>query len=1150
MKNPPMQTYHAPHGDVLYMLDAKRFNLTALLKSGQYYLDETGLLVAPNGTRYRIPSGPPEGRKPLRPDRPNADGHVNINESDDVHSPVQQDSSKYANLKTQYGMLSLGTNYDQYNRTLFSHPTIPSHKLTPSPIPLHDPTTQAIELSAQVDWNVILLAVILSSISLACNLGLIVLLSWKPCCPNLGIKTADTTSREKKTMRQHSKRGRVFSEPSVMCSCTMDYTPQELNTSYHFVNTPQCSGAVWCEPSTECKPVNEFPLRQTQRLVNRQNHDQRSVRPRDSMHNRNFLRSNHLMTVNGKAVTSVSSRRADKSDQGSSSGGSWKVVLSDGIISDTTCDGESTEDSGNNSDAPFRTHGGYWKQNIPETNSFNRPKYYSNRKSMDTFMKDSLRTRKPPECLHRIRDSSHEQLTPIRSSCTTQSSCDERSSQSTVIPETNVTCSDLCANRIYAWHTLGIHIGLLGVVLSIIQLFTLCSALSCRMKLSSPETESKATLLSEIVCVLSTSLAADTILCARQYLISALLIVYWSTLSFSILCRLDETSQMSNVLVSLCMSDKQTDFPSVLGHTRKPPTRPKRQQRYAHLALMHSLPWALAAGTALLITFAIYTNKAPGNQHNAEANDYPKETDVKLNFFFGGLESLLVCRLSRDQLTMNKRNSKIDYEVTQNPPNILPPIERERNFNETWIPVFLLVLLPQLAHISICLVYSILLRSATRKQANSGMNGSICSSLGTVCFLIFMEFTSCAVPIIWTYLFLPSSFRHRSSVSYVNRVILLHLLVDPWLVACLLRLLSRHLNVSTVTVTTKQPIVTLRDRSVSQYSEMAQSISVDSSGANAPDPRFGLGPPIKQRKNTSSASPVRLSCLPIPRRMDSPVDINQSTLTSAHVFMSCFPNSNLLVSPLAMPSMEASTITETLSKPRLLVPITNAKLNVQTLESIGGSVVMPPFTNSSIGTKDVSGFTFRPNGNLNSIKYDATENFVSCSTHCQDTTITDVYPKLCPHHQQLLEQHIQPTPLQIATKFGSVPRLFAQRSNNVVGRPDIRLSELITSEGSSQAVTPSDLGNASGEQQGKCISHRQAVSQSTATAAVMAAAAAAVAAQTGTMNRSSIEMDGSVQLSTINSVHPLGCSYTHSDSQFSPKHATLTLNTNQPVVKQ
>ncbi|KAF6773126.1 hypothetical protein AHF37_07074 [Paragonimus kellicotti] len=932
-----MQPYHAPRGDVLYMLDAKRFNLTALLQSGQYYLDETGLLVAPNGTRYRIPSGPPEGRKPLRPDRPNSAGHVNINQPGDVHSPVQQDSSKYVNSKMQYGLPPSGTNYDQYNKTLFSYPKLQSLKSTPPPIPLLDTTTQAIELSTYVDWNVILLAVILSSISLACNLGLIVLLSWKPCCPNLSIKTADTTSKEKKIMRKHSKRGPVFSEPSVMCSCTVDYTPQELNTSYHLVNTAQCSTAVWFEPSTECKTVDESPLRQAQRLGNQRNYGQCPGSYRDSIHNRIAPKFNRSTAVNGKALNSTPSRRAEKSDQGSSSGGSWKMVLSDGIVSDTTYDEESTEDSGNNSDAPFRTRGSYWKQNIPQTHLPNRSKYYSDRKSTNTTIKDSILKHKPPECLHRIRDSTHEQLTPIRSNCTTHSSCDEESSQSATIPETNTMCSDLCANSIYVWHTLGIHIGILGVVLSIIQLFTLCSALSCRMKLISPEREPKATLLSEIVCVLSTSLAADTILCARQYLISALLIVYWSTLSFSILYRLNETSKISNVLVSLCMSDKQTDFPSTLVHTGKPSARPKRQQR------------------------------------------------------------------------------------------------------------------------------------------------------------------------------------HRPSVSYVNRGILLHLLVDPWLVACLLRLLSRHLNVSTVTVTTKQSTVALRDRSVSQYSEMAQSISVDSSGANASDPRFGLGLPSKQRQSASSASPVRLSCLPIARRMDSPVNINKPSLTSAHVFMSCFPNSNLLVSPLAMPNMEASTVMETLGKPRLLVPNTSSKLNVQTLDSIGGSVGMPSLVTSYLGTKEMSGFTFRPNGNLNPVKYDATKELGSCHTHCQDTPITDVYPKLCPHHQQLLEQHIQPTPLQMATKFGSVPRLFAQRSKQ--------------HDSSTRYQT------------------KQTVSQSTATAAVMAAAAAAVAAQTGTMNRSSIEMDGSVQLSTINSVHPLGGSYTYSGSQYNPKHATSTLNTNQPVVK-
>ncbi|KAF8570943.1 hypothetical protein P879_03167 [Paragonimus westermani] len=1140
MKSPPTQPYQASFGDVFHMLDAKRFNLTALLKSGQYYLDETGLLVTPNGTRYRIPSGPPEGRKPLRPDRPNADGYVNINQPNDVHSPVQQDSSKYANSKMQYGLLSLGTDHDQYNGTSLSYSRLQSLRVTSSSISSLDSTTQAIELSAQVDWNVILLAVILSSISLACNIGLIVLLSWKPCCPNLGIKMADTTSEGKKTVKQHGKRGHVLYEPSMMCSCTVDYTPQELNTSRHIFNTAQCSTALWCEPPTECKPADGFPLRETQRFVNQQNCGQLSVIPREFFHNRSAPKSNHSMGVSGKGMISTPSQRAEKSEQGSSSGGSLRMVLSDGIISDTTCDGESTEDSGNNSDAPFPTSGVYWRQNISQTDLPNPSTYCSNQKSTNTAKKDSLLMLKTPECLHR-----DEQLPPIRSSCTPQSSCDERSSHSAEIQATNRMCSDLCANSIYVWHTLGIHIGLLGVVLSTIQLFTLCSALSYRMDPISPETQPKATLLSEIVCVLSTSLAADTILCARQYLISALLIVYWSILSFSVLCRLDETSKLSNVLASLCMSDKQIELPNVLGYTRKPSSRPKRQQRYAHLALLHSLPWALAAGTALLITFAIYTNKGPGNRPTTEVNDYPKETDVKLNFFFGGLHTLLVCRLNRDQLTMNKRNSKTDYGMTQDSSTILPPIDTEQNFNETWVPVFLLVLLPQLAHISTCLVYSILLRSATRKHVNNGMSESICSSLVSVFLLIFIEFTSCAVPIIWTYLFLPSSSRHRSSTSYVNRMILLHLLVDPWLVACLLLLLSRHLTVSTTAVKTKLPTVTLPDRSVSQYSEMAQSISVDSSGANPSDPRFGLGLVNKQRQSALSASPVRLSCLPIARRMDSPVSMNQPSLTSAHVFMSCFPNPNLLVSPLAVSTIEAPTITEALGKPRLLVPITNSKLNWQTPDSIVGSVGMSQLVTSSMGTKNPPSFAMCPSGSAN-----ATEDHLSHNTRCQDAAITDVYPKLCPHHQQLLEQHIQPTPLQMATKFGSVPRVFAQRSNNMIAQPDIRVNDLTTSEGSRQVVTSSDLAIISEDQQVKYLPHRQAVSQSTATAAVMAAAAAAVAAQTGTINRTSIEMDGSVKLSTINSIHPLGGSYTYSGSKFSPKLTTLTLNTNQPTVKQ
>ena len=60
-----------------YLRNFRSVNITALLASGEFLIDDNGYLVATgNGTRYRLPSGPPEGRsrglnelQPIIPDK-------------------------------------------------------------------------------------------------------------------------------------------------------------------------------------------------------------------------------------------------------------------------------------------------------------------------------------------------------------------------------------------------------------------------------------------------------------------------------------------------------------------------------------------------------------------------------------------------------------------------------------------------------------------------------------------------------------------------------------------------------------------------------------------------------------------------------------------------------------------------------------------------------------------------------------------------------------------------------------------------------------------------------------------------------------------------------------------------------------------------
>ncbi|KAM7533754.1 hypothetical protein Aperf_G00000107934 [Anoplocephala perfoliata] len=100
---------------------------------------------------------------------------------------------------------------------------------------------------------------------------------------------------------------------------------------------------------------------------------------------------------------------------------------------------------------------------------------------------------------------------------------------------------------------IGIHIGLMGFLLAVVHLVVSCFYLA-----QSP--------FSSVLCLFSTSIATDTIYCVLFNLITCL----------------------------LCMI--------LIGYLSKSPITRSGQQKFACLALLHSLPWALAAGSALFIT--------------------------------------------------------------------------------------------------------------------------------------------------------------------------------------------------------------------------------------------------------------------------------------------------------------------------------------------------------------------------------------------------------------------------------------------------------------------------------------------------------------------------------------------------------------------
>ncbi|TGZ63173.1 hypothetical protein CRM22_007053 [Opisthorchis felineus] len=1103
-KRPPDTSYN--------LLNPNHFNLSALLRSGQFYLDDSGLLVAPNGTRYRIPSGPPEGRKPLRPDRPE-DLVVKPKPStfpDGIQQPFsleQQDSDR----------LSLTHIEQPFQPKIITNAT-PAKTFINKPDKLglysHTETTTLMSpVAITVDWDVVLLTLILCSISLACNLGLVLLLSRKIChirrqSSKIGVsvdpdgKTFDSGFAQRNSLVSFDLQQKVNRESKTQAGNLCTYAANE-----------------YCKDPIR-KPVQTYfidPRLESDRLRHRQRIRRRHKR---YTNRRSRLPANSVSHIRGRpnpvelAMNRLSGNLYDRTEQGSSSGSSWKVVVSDGMISETTGDeGETTEDSGNNSDALVHLRRSYWKRG------------YRTMGPNTVYPTRSCRTEAKLDLQRQIESdqlptpSLNYRLDTIRSTGNFSPNSEDSTSTLSNSKMQHKMYSHLCANTIYVSHTLGIHYALLGVLLSLVQLITVCSALSRRMTHS---TDQLGSYLSEVTCVLATSLAADTVLCARQYLIAAILAVFWTTFALSLLNRLQQPNGMKIFISSLCTSSSlnKTTYTdgniSTKGDQYGTTIQSQQQQRYAYLALVHSLPWAVAAGTALVITFALFTNNKTNGQSTSNT-----EMFLKLNIFFRGLESLLVCHVNHEQQSIQFDSESTTTTLVRQTTNY---VSREQELVESWVPLFLLILLPILVHILICLIYSVVLRVAARRRTGSKeslplpsmVNGSACGSLCAVFLLIFTEFVSCAIPVICSIIFAHPLARGRGSSIYVNRLILLHLLIDPWLIACMMRSFNGRLVVCTNSTEGTNP----PKHSLSQYSDVGGGLSFGTdntrpitlgSNTNPEDHQKNLlSTEVRKVSDGFGNSPLRLmDCLPI---MNQNLQLQSSDkgvckLTPPQpVLMSCLPNASLLVS--AVPRMEARPAGDDATNAEYFLPIHTSSIPYST-----------DMSQLRVPSSSLPPQTFETHLSICQPSLDTSaQNFTISNVCTQRQNLQEIFPQLCQHHQQLLDQHYKSRPQQPVTtvchlnkNFGNVPRMmqtsmqfldsFKMNPISKTAEADNLAPECVTNH--SQQLSPADNSTTTDDSLQHQFStiHRQYSGKSTATAAVMAAAAAAVAAQAGTISR-------------------------------------------------
>ncbi|VDQ06681.1 unnamed protein product [Trichobilharzia regenti] len=1079
----------------------QKFDLPALLASGKYFIDELGFLVGPNGTRYRIPSGPPEGRKPLRLDKPKQLSKVNLNYS----TPPFNKSHRTAHIELQDTNKLTGLSRTFLNRenvSLYIPPFLSKDNefikaeytstrttITNGSSLLNsiNPNGFRSDILHSLDWNVILLTLIISSISLVLNTILIVFLSWR-------------LSHHKKWRCRREKYSDIVSYSSEegsqnVCRCEQPSCKCKGDKYTHFASNHIADFKCKYNPTEAGDyPCANDPIKSKPRRLSHfwySNTNQSSEFQPQIYHNNGrhikhvslqktdkvvMINQQHLHVPNNFAKTSwafhhhhphphhhqhqhphepVFCKAHEHLDVSSMNDGSWQMVASDGVITDDTSEEnrDGSLDSKTNSDILFS----------PSIKPKKRSKLLRNRNSKNkkTKKKKGKRKKLQRRCLDETLSESsmnnlHSSIHPPDTYANKQSKMSMLNKTSSIndhFPYSNPHTTHISSDyklrilrdsltkynlNVYVCHTLGIHLGILGALLSLLQLTAICIALVSRSTLLNKTQELyHISTTSEFICLITSSLASDAILCARLYLlvaftVSSLTVLYIKTI-FKFVLKITRLKDIQSHKLYLFKhiipgySKKTMAFPEGGHHQRHPPSHRHHHhhhQGFAYIALMHSLPWALAAGTALLIAFSFYpsnhNSEVPESAINATTQILVDSVKSSVNILFDGLDSLFTC-------SVRSPRESIQYNT------MYPPVSQSKvvKIPYVWIPSFLLIILPLILQTLIILSF------------------------------IMLVFIS------------------RYKRSTVN-----------------MRSCSNNNNNNDDDQLPGDPLDFTDDR------EMKVIENKDT----------------LRLQNKSMASPIRLfSCFPV-----NPYSFshNRTTNTIENIqplVMPCLPASGFIVP--AMSSVSNSTPFNDskqhneMNSSGFLLPVSGNNIDASS------NMIANTLHNLYSGGHDIS------IGHHNSTPLRDTQligNFASLS----DTSLTpeidfnqthlptcrnmmkDAFPQLCQHHQRLLEQQYeQPSATSTVKRnrnFGSVPR-FKQTTVTdfnalLIGKPTPDTSH----RRDSPSPSPSPVDNSKPETVNEIFAFqqmRQTTGQSTATAAVMAAAAAAVAAQAGTLSR-------------------------------------------------
>ncbi|CAH8866975.1 unnamed protein product [Trichobilharzia szidati] len=1162
----------------------QKFDLPALLASGKYFIDELGFLVAPNGTRYRIPSGPPEGRKPLRLDKPQQLSKVNLNYStlpfNKSHQTAHielQDTNKLNGLSNAFMnnrenvslyVPFLSTDSEFIKAASSTRTTLSNGSSLLNSI---NPNGFRSDILHSLDWNVILLTLIISSISLVLNTILIVFLSWRLSRHNrwrrrekysdiVSYNSEEGSSQNVCKCEQSSCKYKGDKYSHLSLNHTTDFkcklnsteagdypcTHKHLNmdSSEPVKPKPRRLSHFWynsTNPALEFQPQIYHNNGRYMKHVNLQNND------------KVMINNQHLHVPNNFAKTSwafqhhhhhnhqhphepVFCKAHEHLDVSSVNDGSWQMVASDGVITDDTSEEnrDGSLDSKSNSDILFSPTIKLKKQRsklLRKNSKKNRKNKNKKRKKLKRRYLDETLSESSMNNLHSIHphDTYANKQNKISMVNKTPSINDQFTCSNP--PHTTHIPSDyklrilrdslINYNRnVYVCHTLGIHLGILGALLSLLQLTAICIALVSRSTMLNKTTQElyHISSTSEFICLITSSLASDAILCARLYLlvaftISSLTVLYIKTIFKFLLkiTRLKDIQSHKFYLFKHIIPDcsrKITSFPDSGHHQRRPPSH-RHHQGFAYIALMHSLPWALAAGTALLIAFSFYPSNHNSDVFEPMANTtqilmYSVKSSV--NILFDGLDSLFTCSVrSARESTLNTMYPHISQSKVVKIPYI-------------WIPSFLLIILPLILQTLIILSFIMLVFICRHKNSIGRHQFKASSKIMLIILTILLiEIISLCTPILYNMLISVYP-EERLKLILVSRVIMLHLLADPLLMICLVEKYMKEDNIHEYAASKDEPLTCESLVNVRSYSNSNDQLPRRDPLDFTDDREMK----VIENKDTllqskSLASPIRLfSCFPV-----NPYSFshNRTTNTIENIqplVMPCLPASGFIVPAMnsvsnSTPFSDAKLHTE-MNSSGFLLPVSGNNNNIDASSNMIANTLHNLYSGGpeiSIGHHSSSPLRdTQLIGNFTSLSDTSLTPEIDYSQAHTPTTyrnMKDAYPQLCQHHQRLLEQQYEQPSASSTVKrnrnFGSVPRF---KQTTVTDFNALLIGKPTPDPSHRHSPSPTQIENTKPETVNEIFSLqqlRQTTGQSTATAAVMAAAAAAVAAQAGTLSR-------------------------------------------------